>query len=49
METMRSSAGEQLDQGIEQRGLTRAGPARHQNISPTQERGPRRVQDLLRQ
>ena len=41
--------GEQLDQGIEQGGLTRAGSARHQNIPPPQERGPRRVQHFLGQ
>ena len=38
---------EQLNQGIEQRGLTRSRPARHEDIPPPQERGPRRVEHFL--
>ena len=38
--------GKQLDQGIEQRGLTRSGPAADQDIPPPQERGPCLVQHL---
>ena len=36
--------GEQLDEGIEQCGLTRARPARHENIPPSEQRGPGRGQ-----
>ena len=36
--------GEQFDQGIEQRGLTRARSSRHEDIPPFQQRGPRLVQ-----
>ena len=40
---------EQLDQGIEQRRLTRAGPARHEDIPPPEQRGARLVQHFLGQ
>ena len=41
--------GEQLDQGIEQRGLTRARAARHQDVPPSEQRGPGLVQHFLGQ
>ena len=38
--------GEQFDQGIEQRRLTRTGPARQEDIPPSEQCGPCRVQDF---
>ena len=41
--------GEQFDEGIKQRGLTRSRSARHQDVPPSEQCGPRRVQDFLGQ
>ena len=49
METMRSSAGSNSTRALSKRGLTRARAARHQDIPPSEQRGPCRVQDFLRQ